>query len=191
MPESRKNLKILGSFFALVVGLGYLAAVTNLYLSDNLADGVPGLSLRDVVVHFHGDRNETLLATKVRGSMRPHLESDAEVNQILTWIDAGAKEADFAPVKKIFDADCVACHNPQGFASFRPLTTYAEVGATTVVDTGITWHRLALLSHQHLFGIGLLCFALGLVILNTSYGDRFKIALIAYGYATMLLDIGG
>ncbi|KOS08339.1 hypothetical protein AM493_12415 [Flavobacterium akiainvivens] len=34
-----------------------------------------------------------------------------------------------ANVKAIIDANCVMCHNSAGQASFRPLTTYAEVKA--------------------------------------------------------------
>lgn len=34
-----------------------------------------------------------------------------------------------ANVKAIIDGNCVSCHVPGGVASFRPLTTYAEVKA--------------------------------------------------------------
>jgi len=34
-----------------------------------------------------------------------------------------------ANVKSIIDNNCVVCHSPEGSASFRPFTTYAEVKA--------------------------------------------------------------
>jgi len=190
MSESRKIFQVFGSLIALVIGLGYVTAVVNLYFAHHLADGKPGLSLRDVVVHFHGAREQTLLAAKVQGSMRPNVKSEADLKTILDWIGAGSKESDFGPVKAILDTSCIGCHQPESMASFRPLTTFAEVATTTQTDTGISWPRLALLSHQHLFGIGLMCFALGFLVLKTPYSEKFKIFVVALGVGGLCLDVG-
>lgn len=191
MADSTRPRKILAALFALVLGLGYVTALGNLYFSMNRADGRPGLTPLDIVVHFHGEPEKTLLSTKIQGSMRPMLQSDAQVQTILDWIRGGATEESFGPVKGIIDAQCIGCHNPGGAASFRSLTTYTEVAATTSANTGLSWARLAMVSHQHLFGIGLLCFALSWLLLQTPLPDKFKIATMGIGFFGVVIDIGG
>lgn len=191
MDEATRLRKILASLFALVIGLGYLTALANLYFAMHLADGQPGLTPRDIVIHFHGEPEKTLLSAKIQGSMRPNLKDDGQVQTILAWIKGGATQETFGPVKEILDAQCIGCHNPAGIGSFRPLTTFAEVATTTTADTGMSWARLAMVSHQHLFGIGLLCFVLSWLLLQTPLPAKFKIAAMFIGFVGMLLDVGG
>jgi hypothetical protein len=191
MNDSVRLRRILASLFALVLGLGYITALANLYFAMNLADGQPGLTPRDIVIHFHGEPEKTLLSAKIQGSMRPHLQDDAQVQTILAWIKNGATEDQFGPVKAILDARCVGCHNPAGMSAFRPLTTFTEVATTTTANTGMSWARLAMVSHQHLFGIGLLCFVLSWLMLQTPLPVKFKIAAMGIGFIGMMLDVGG
>jgi len=188
MSEQIKLRKLLGALFALVLGLGYLSAFANLYFTMHLADGLPGMSMEDISVHFHGNPTETLLATKIKGSMRVNLKDDAQFQTMMNWIAGGAKREDFEPVNQILQAQCVRCHN-QNF--FRPLVTYEDVAKTTVLNTAMSWARLALISHQHLFGIGLLCFALGWLLSQTALAYKFKASVIVLGFVSVLIDIGG
>ncbi len=187
MSEWTRLRKIFGALFALVIGFGYIAAVTNTYFTMHLADGDPAMTVNDIRIHFHGDPSKTLLATKLHGSMRPNLKDDTQLRTIMNWIAGGADRGGFEPVRQILQAQCVRCHNA-GF--FRPLETFEDVAKTATVDTGMTWERLARLSHEHLFGIGLLCFALGLLVAWTSIKFKYKVGIIALGFLSTLLDTG-
>ena len=83
MSEQIKLRKLLGALFALVLGLGYLSAVANLYFTMHLADGLPGMSVEDIAIHFHGNPTKTLLATKIKGSMHSNLKDDAQFQTMM------------------------------------------------------------------------------------------------------------
>ncbi|MBZ0273919.1 hypothetical protein K8I61_17910 [bacterium] len=184
--------KLPGAMFALVLGLGYLTALANLFFSTHEADLKPGMSLRDIEVRFHGDPTMTRLKYMVLGDMREHLETEDELNTILEWLDAGAREKTFGPVMEVLDNRCVNCHNPLGKSSFRPLTEYDEVAIVTKPDEGMPWDRLATISHQHFFGMGLLALAMSWILWNqTSIPHRAKTGLVLMGFIGVILDVGG
>jgi hypothetical protein len=189
--SSGKLRKFVYSAFALVLGLGYLTALANLYLTHEMADGKPGMSYQDIIAHFHGDRDKTLLSSMIQGAMKPNLKDEKQMHDIQDWIKRGAKKDDFDPILQILNDQCVKCHNPFGAAAFRPLTNYEEVAKTTVPDTGIAWARLVMISHQHLFGIGLLCLALSMILLTTPLPNNIKFVVIFIGFSGVLFDIGG
>jgi hypothetical protein len=191
MAWSINSRKLLGALFALVLGFGYLSALVNLYFAVHLADGKPGLTVRDIVVKYYGDRDETLLGTMVQGSMRENLKDDTQLKVILDWLKGGATQATFAPVKAILDEQCVKCHNPFGTALFRPLTTFEEVAKTTTPNMGMAWGQIARISHQHFFGIGLLCFVVGWLLLQTPLPRQFVAGLLVFGFVGMTIDLLG
>ncbi len=188
MEERMRLRKLTGSLFALVIGVGYLTAVANLYFQFRLADGKPGMSLADVAIHFHGNPAQTLLATMINGPMREHLADEAQLRTIMNWIESGAKREDFAPVHQILGAQCIGCHNRQ---APRPLETFEDVAQTTVMNSGMSWGRLAMVSHQHLFGLALLCLGLAWLLSATATPFKFKAIVIALGFVSTLIDIGG
>ncbi|MCC6159386.1 MAG: hypothetical protein IT350_15150 [Deltaproteobacteria bacterium] len=188
-----KGRKLPGAFFALVVGLGYLAALTNLFLTHHDADLKPGLGPGDIVARYHGDPAVTRLSYMATGSMRKHFKGNAdEYRALMDWVAAGGKEDAYEPVGEIIEARCEKCHSDIGKASFAPMTSYEEVAVFLAPNEGITWQRLAMLSHQHFFGMGLLCLSLSLILWNqTGYPARLKIALTCLGFMGMIGDIGG
>jgi hypothetical protein len=191
MRDDRRVRQFLAACFALALGLGYIAAVVNLYFAHHMADGLPGLSYDDIVATYHGYGGQTLLGTMVQGEMRPHLASDEQLRTILDWLKGGAPQDAFAPVKAILDEQCIGCHNAAGQASFRPLTTFAEVSTATKPSNGVSWARLALLSHQHFFGIGLLCLAVGFLLLQTPLSRKWVALAIGVGFGGEIMDLGG
>ena len=46
--------RILNTVFLLTIGLGYLAALANMYYTHQGLDGKAGLSVEDVVISYHG-----------------------------------------------------------------------------------------------------------------------------------------
>ena len=58
--------RILNTVFLLTIGLGYLAALANMYYTHQGLDGKAGLSVEDVVISYHGSNNQTRLGTAIK-----------------------------------------------------------------------------------------------------------------------------
>lgn len=183
-------LKLLTTIFLIVLGVGYLISMVNLYLTYNLTDGEPGLTVNDLRRAFYGDRNNTRLAAKIDGgSMEQYLPVPGEKEMILSWIQDGAHQDEYeARIAPIMMRNCVRCHSAGGISSFRPLTTYDEVMTVTKVDRGeppMLWARVA---HTHILSIGIIFFCLGIVFSLTSYNDSVKTVAVILPFAALLVD---
>jgi len=102
--------KLLVTLFLLLVGPGYLFGMANILLKHQNADKEPGLSVDDLRRTFHGMEKEvtpdaeitvnSIMLEQVRpgGDMREHLEEEGEpaIRGLVTWLEEGAKEEDFA-----------------------------------------------------------------------------------------------
>ena len=185
-------LKLLVTIFLIVLGIGYLISMMNLYLTYNLTDGVPGLTANDLKRAFYGDRNNTRLAAKINGgSMEQYLPVPGEKEKILSWIQDGAREERYEDeIHPIMMRNCVRCHSQSGVSSFRPLTTYEEVLTVTKVDRGepeALWARVA---HTHVLSIGIIFFCLGIVFSFTSFKDSTKSMVVMLPFVSLLVDFG-
>lgn len=83
-------------------------------------------------------RSQPGLARKIDGgSMEEFLTSRDDKEDILGWIKRGAEEPEYLDkVKPILEKSCVRCHNPEGVAFFRSLTSYREAMIAASVDPG-------------------------------------------------------
>jgi hypothetical protein len=75
--------RILNTVFLLTIGLGYIAALANLYYTHQGRDGKAGLSVEDVVISYHGSSTETRLGTAIKGIMEPNLKFKGDQDVIL------------------------------------------------------------------------------------------------------------
>ncbi len=182
---------IVYTLFIVVIAAGYGAALTNLYLSHERADLVPGLTLQDVIAHYHGSPSVTRLTQMINTSMRQHLESDDEKRSIEEWVGRGATEAEYPVVRPIFQARCIRCHDMFGKAEFAPLTTLDEIHRYTSAKEGVTWSHIARVSHQHLFGMGLVFWSIGLILFRTPRAMTTKSALLSLAFISVIVDIAG
>ena len=66
LPLSRR---VLYTGVLLVLGMGYLFGLLYLYASDSGRDGVPGLSVQDIVISYSGTTEGTRLEAALRGPM--------------------------------------------------------------------------------------------------------------------------
>lgn len=183
-------LKVLTSVFLIVLGIGYLISMVNLFLTYSLTDGEPELTVNDLKRAFYGDRNNTRLAAKIDGgSMEQYLPVPGEKEMILSWIQDGAYKEPFEEkVLPILFRNCVRCHSAGGISSFRPLTTYDEVMTVTKVDRGeppMLWARVA---HTHILSIGIIFFCLGIVFSMTSYKESVKTIAVTTPFIALLID---
>jgi len=131
--------KIMLTLFLLLVGVGYLVALGNIYYRHRDADLEPGLSLNDLSRAYHGLNKEVhvapgtaaagspmLQAVSPGGEMRSHLENGGEpaIRTLVSWLRGGAREADFSrpgldqpgdpSPQQVIAAQCIRCHNADG-----------------------------------------------------------------------------
>ena len=82
--------KLLYTSFLLLVGLGYLMAISYLYVTHEMNDGKPGLSVADVANSYYGNRSGTRLEAAIRGPMSGFIE-EADRNVMVAWLKDGAE----------------------------------------------------------------------------------------------------
>lgn len=167
-------VKITLSLSIVMLGIGYLIALLNLYLTYNMTDGEPGLTANDLRRAFYGNRDNTRLAAKIQ-----------------SWIQDGAEESKYnAVAKMILDENCIRCHSEAGVASFRPLTTYSQVMTVTEIDRGEPVGLWARVAHTHIQSIGLIFLVLGLAVAFTSIPELWKQILVTLPFVALISDFG-
>jgi len=182
--------KILDTMFLITIGIGYLAAIANLYYTHQGRDGEPGLSVQDVTLAYYGSHNQTRLGAAINGPMEPNLPNLAAKTTILDWIQNGTTEEEFdAKIKPILQNNCVMCHSAESGMSIPHFETYAQVLEVTGTDTGATIPALVRVSHIHLFGIAFILFLIGRIFILCELPVMFKRVLVAAPFLFLLLDI--
>lgn len=181
--------RILNTVFLLTIGLGYLAALANMYYTHQGLDGKAGLSVDDVIISYYGSSNQTRLGTAVTGIMAPNLKIKSDQDVVLRWIQNGVTEdiyrEDIAP---ILQRDCVKCHTPTINPSLPNLTNYDGV-LEVAKPGGATIPTLIRISHIHLFGIAFILFFIGRIFLLCEINVYVKRIAVVVPFAAMLLDV--
>lgn len=181
--------RILNTVFLLTIGLGYVAALANLYYTHQGLDGKSGLSVEDVVISYHGANNQTRLGTAINGIMKPNLKYSSDKDVILKWIHDGADEPAYnQAIAPILNRDCVVCHTPSINPSLPDLTHYATVSEVAHAG-GASIPTLVRISHIHLFGIAFILFFIGKIFLLCDLNVYIKRVAVVIPFAAMLLDV--
>lgn len=181
--------RILNTVFLLTIGLGYLAALANMYYTHQGLDGKAGLSVEDVVISYYGSSTQTRLGTAVKGIMAPNLKIKSDQDVILKWIHAGADEEGYNQnIAPILNRDCIMCHTPSINPSLPNLTNYAGVSEVSH-GGGATIPTLIRISHIHLFGIAFILFFIGKIFLLCEINVYVKRVAMVVPFAAMLLDV--
>jgi hypothetical protein len=184
------TLRALFSCFLIIIGIGYLTALSYLFLVDvepheKLGQGVAeGISIK-----YHGSPTGTRLEAALRGSMADKL-SPAERDQILQWIHAGAKAEDYPKVEPVLAKNCGTCHSAQSGLPIPPLTTYEDVQKIATPDTGSSLLQLARVSHIHLFGISIIFLLTGAIFSLSATPTWFRVSVVVIPYLAIIMDIG-
>lgn len=181
--------KLLYTSFLLLVGLGYLMAMSYLYVTHQMNDGKPGLSITDVANSYYGNRSGTRLEAAIRGPMAGNI-SDDDRDVMVAWLKDGAEEEHFAKdIKPILDKTCLACHVQSSGMNIPDLSTYPGIHKFAEVDTGMSMASLLKLSHIHLFGISLLLFMLGSIFIQAEVNVWFKRWLVVSPMLAVFVDV--
>jgi len=185
------ELKIAISCFLLAMGYAYLFAQINLQINTRKADGdaTGSATIQDIVVTYHGDRNQTLLGTKINGTMREHLPTEEDKIAIEQWIKNGRTEEEYLEiVQQLMDAYCTNCH-PYGDRPEYPLETYEQVYQAAEPDRGPSIGKLAKFTHFHAFGMGVFAFLLSGIFTFTSFSPPLRYFGVVLPFLSIFLDI--
>lgn len=181
--------RLLYTAFLLLMGVGYLMALTYINLSHQGHDGKPGLSVEDVVYNYYGNRSGTRLEAAIRGPMAGYIQAE-DRHHVVAWLQSGAPERDYtARIQPILAKTCLQCHRPDSGFKVVDLSTFAGVRAVAEVDTGVSLLSLVRLSHIHLFGIGLVSLGIGLVFRFATLPGWLKATLMIVPFAAVFADI--
>jgi len=182
--------KLLYTGFLVLVGTGYLMALTYLYMSHEGHDGQTGISVEDIVDTYYGNRSGTRLEAALRGPMSGFIQTKNDRHEIMAWLKRAAPEQEYTDtVRPILEKTCLACHSPSSGLDVPDFTTYEGIKVVANVDKGESLHTLVKLSHIHLFGIALVALGIGFIFRFAVMRDWLKSTLIVTPFAAILADI--
>jgi hypothetical protein len=181
--------KLLYTSFLLLVGLGYLMATSYLYVTHEMNDGKPGLSVADVADSYYGNRSGTKLEAAIRGPMAGYINED-DRGVMVAWLKDGAQHAAYEPeIKPILQKTCLNCHVASSGMNLPDFSSYEGLHKVAEVDTGMSLASLLKLSHIHLFGISLLLFMLGFIFIQCEINVHFKRFLVVSPMVAVFVDV--
>lgn len=185
------SMRVLFTCMLLILGLGYLFALLNVYFTyAGRAGGNPlMLSYEDIVVAYSGSGKGSVLESALSGRMSTMLPPDERAS-ILGWVHDGATKAAYeAGVKSIFDKRCMTCHN--GSNPHLPnFSNYDSLKNAAAIDTGASIATLVRVSHIHLFGVTFIFFIVGLAFTHAYVRPVWlKCAIIAAPFVAIVLDV--
>lgn len=175
--------------FLLLMGFGYLMALTYLYTSHEGHDGKPGLSVEDIVDTYYGNRSGTRLEAAIRGPMAAYIQLE-DRHVMMEWLKSGASEKEYPErIRPILEKSCLNCHTASSGLNIPDFSTYAGLREVAAVDTGESVHTLMKLSHIHLFGIGLVLLGVGMIFRRAVLPEWLKGALLVLPFLAIAADI--
>ncbi len=187
--ECSSTERTLYGLVLVILGVGYLMALSYLYMTHEGLSGKPGLTVQDIAISYYGNRSGTKLEAMLRGPMQG-FAPQGDRDQIIAWLKSGASESGYdKTIHPIIERDCARCHSSKSGLKLPDFTTYSSIQQVAKVNTGMSLLTLVKLSHIHLFGIGLVAFVLGYVFTFTALPVWFKNAVIATPFVAIAMDI--
>ncbi len=180
----------------LVLGVGYLFAMIQVFEVYAGRDGKPGLSKTDLVIAYSGSHSDTRLEASLKGAMKGMLPAQ-EREIIFGWIHmnggvvhrGGGEEEFNKVVKPIIEKRCLTCHGGQN-PHIVKLSNFTDVSRVVAKDTGMDVFSLIRISHIHLFGLTFIFFISSMIFVQTYIHPMWlKTLLIATPFIGILLDI--
>jgi hypothetical protein len=183
------SMRTLFSATLVVLGIGYLFAMIQIYESHAGRDGKRGLSAEDIAIAYSGSP-VTRLEAALSGPMSGMLPAD-ERAVIIASLHKGLDQVEFeAHVRPIVDQRCLSCHggsNPH----IPNLKGFENLSKVTEMDTGMTIASLIRVSHIHMFGITFIFFLMGLIFSHAYLRPVWlKSVVVLLPFLAIVIDIG-
>lgn len=188
LPYSQR---VLYTAALLVLGVGYLFALLNVYFTyAGRSGGNPQmLTSEDLIVAYSGSGKGSRLESALRGPMSTMLPSD-DRNVVLAWAAEGGLRPSYdKSVAPLLDKYCMSCHD--GSNPHLPnLGGYDNLKKVTEKDTGTAIATLIRVSHIHLFGMTFIFFLVGLMFSHAYVRPVwFKCSVVALPFAGIMIDV--
>ena len=184
------TFRALFTSFLILIGIGYLMALSYLFLVAVEPHQKMGMGLiAGIDMKYHGSPDSTRLEAALRGPMAGRIDP-ADRDRVLAWVHDGAPESGYASVKPIFAQHCVTCHNPRSGLPVPPLNSFQAIQKVTQADTGPSIAELARVSHVHLFGISIIFLLTGIIFALSETTLWLRITIVVIPYLSILADIG-
>jgi len=184
------TFRVLFSCFLATIGIGYLTALSYLFLVDVEPHRAQGQGMVEgISAKYHGSTSGTRLEAALRGTMADRVGTE-DRDRVFAWARNGAKQADFGPVEEILAKNCVGCHSARSGMPIPSLASYEDVQALAQPDTGTSLLALARVSHVHLFGISIIFLTTGVIFSLSETPVWFRVTMLTVPYAAILADIG-
>ena len=185
------SLRVLFTATLLILGMGYIFALLNVFFTyAGRAGGNPMmLSYEDIVVAYSGSGHGSILEGALQGPMATMLPPD-ERTAVLTWVRQGASHPIYdASIKPILDKRCMVCHD--GSNPHLPnLSNFDGLQKVAALDTGASIATLVRVSHIHFFGLTFIFFIVGLMFSHAYVRPVwFKCAIMATPFLAIMLDV--
>ncbi len=183
-------IKVLFTGYLIVIGIGLAIAGLQILLTHGMADGKFGISVKDIVYSYYGNREGSKLEKALNGPMKQYA-SPQERATLIEWVRKGAPNDEYEKkVKPIIQNNCAKCHGVM--PSIPDLTKKEVLKEYAKVDTGATIQELTRLSHIHLFGMAFIFMLLGFVFsFSVGINKIIKSILIFTPFGFQLIDITG
>lgn len=173
----------------LILGIGYIFSMIQVYEVHAGRDGAVGLSVEDIKIAYGGNPNSSRIEAALQGPMSS-MALPGDKDKIIKWARKGSNPAAFeATIKPILSANCYGCHDGSN-PNLPNLSNFDEVLKLSAIDTGVSTVSLVRVSHIHLFGLCFIFFVLG-IIFTHSYVKRqmLKCVVIAAPFVAIIMDI--
>ena len=185
------SLKLLFTCFLLTIGSAYLMALSYLYLTHSGLDGGKGLTVQDIAISYYGNRSGTRMEAMLRGPMQIY-SKPLDTALLVDWLQSGATKSGYdAIAHPILQNDCFACHSGDNAKRMNipDYSTYEGLANVIKSNPGASVESLVRLSHIHLFGIGIMLFAVGYIFSYAVLNKWLKWTLVILPFASVLADI--
>ena len=188
LPSLSFPVKTLFTGYLLVMGFGILMAIAQIFLTHGMADGKVGVSVDDIVYSYHGNKDSSLLESKLNGSMKDKA-SQLDRATLIRWARDGATREGWEKVKPILQANCISCH--ASIPALPDLIEYEDtVKKVAETDKGADASSLTRVSHIHLFGIAFIFIFMGYIYsMTVNINSRFKSIVIIIPFLFIIIDI--
>ena len=181
-------MRTLFSAFLVSIGIGYITALSYMYLVDMVPHRDMGMSMIEGITHkYRGSRGNTHLELSVRGAMGANL-TPLEKELILRWVAEGAGAEGYKKIDNIVQKNCATCHN--GTVPIPPMRNFEETAKMAQFEPGPSWEQLSRVSHVHLFGISFIFLLTGGIFALSESPVTLKAVVLAAPYVAIWLDIG-